>query len=129
MKARKKRKIALVVDDDQLVCRSLRRLLRSEFDEVVTVTSPSDAQRVLRDTPVTHLVCDCNLGEGLPFGFTFVPGWLEICPTIERTVIFSGTDLSEETIPREVDAVLGKDAERGALIRAVLGTQGHIPRS
>jgi CheY-like chemotaxis protein len=113
-------KVALVVDDEIVVCRALYRILKSSFDKVITTTSPEEAGRILTENRVTHLVCDCNLGEGLPLGFQFIPDWRKMCPTIERTVVFSGTDLSNKKMPEEVDVVLEKNAEPEALLKALI---------
>jgi CheY-like chemotaxis protein len=112
--------IALVVDDEAEVCRALHRILKNSFDKVFTTTCIEEADRILRQNRITHVVCDCNMGDGIPLGFCFVPQWRKICPTIERTVIFSGTDLSNRKLPEEVDAVLCKSAKPKELLEALI---------
>ena len=112
-------KVLLVVDDEPAMRRVLERLLAESFDQVLTAGDPTEAEVALGLNPVTHLVTDCNLGPNLPKGIELVPSWRERCPTIERAVVFSGTDLSSTPAPPEVDAVLHLSAEFDDLLDAL----------
>lgn len=112
-------KVLLVVDDEPAMRRVLERLLGGSFDEVLTAADPAEAEIALGLNPVTHLVTDCNLGPNLPRGIDLVPSWRERCPTIERAVVFSGSDLSATTAPAAVDAVLHLSAEFDDLLAAL----------
>jgi CheY-like chemotaxis protein len=114
-------RVALVVDDEPGVCRVLVRMLRTHFDEVLTVNCPSEADEALSTRPVTHLVCDCFLGQGLPLGSDLIPGWRALYPSIRRAVVFTGNDLTR--VPGEVDAVVRKAGDPAELLRA-LGVLG-----
>ena len=120
----RKSKVALVVDDELVVCQSLQRLLKDTFDEVITTTNPKEADTILSGGSITHLICDCSLGEGLPLGIYMIPGWRKLCPSIERAVVFTGTDLSRNYIPAEVDVILDKSAHPGELVRALIPVKG-----
>jgi CheY-like chemotaxis protein len=117
----KPRRVVLVVDDKPYVCRALARLLKYQFEEVVVANTPQQAAERLRDNSVTHVVCDCTLGPGLPCTTDLVPLWRASCPSIERVVLYSGTDLTNKYIPAEVDAVVPKSAEPRDLLKALEG--------
>ena len=55
--------IVLVVDDEENVLRSLRRLLRGEPFRTVVTTDPYEALSALRDGPVAVLVTDQRMPE------------------------------------------------------------------
>lgn len=112
------RRVALVVDDEPLVQNTVVRMLRQSFDEVLTAINPAEADEVLEERSISHLVCDCNLGHGLPLGTELVPGWRALYPSIERVVVFTGADLTK--VPPEVDAVVLKPGRKGELLRALL---------
>jgi DNA-binding NarL/FixJ family response regulator len=109
----------LIVDDQDFVCRALSRVLKYRFDRVLTANDPDQALQRLAQSPVTHLVCDCNLGPRFRYAFEYVPGWRRICPTIERAVVYSGSGLVEIEVPPGVDAVLPKTADPKQLLRAL----------
>ena len=109
----------LIVDDELLVCSSLSRALRSHFDEVFTARTPSEAEQLLSGHAVTHLVSDCHLGADLPLGYELIEGWRDLCPSIVRAVVFSGTDLSTAEMPDSVDAVVSKAAGLARLLVAL----------
>jgi response regulator RpfG family c-di-GMP phosphodiesterase len=109
-------KVALVVDDEQVICNMMVRVLSRYFDEVLAARTPIDAERLLTENQITHMVCDCNLGKGLPLAIEFIPKWRSLASSMERVVVFSGTDLSNTEVPPEVDAVVDK----GMGVRQVL---------
>lgn len=112
-------RVLLVVDDRPYVCRALVRLLKYRFQQVCTANTLSEAESLLCEHPVTHLVCDCALGPDQPRTIDMIPGWRRAWPAIERVVLYSGTDLSAVAIPPEVDAVVAKGSEPRELIEAL----------
>ena len=112
-------KVLLVVDDEPAMRKVLERLLGRAFGQVLTAADPAEADDLLAANEVTHLVTDCNLGPGLPLGVDLVPAWRERCPSIERAVVFSGTDLSAKELPDAIDAVLHLSADFEDLLEAL----------
>ena len=106
----KEKLIALIVDDNAQICLALARLIGTDFDEVLTTTSPGEGEEILKHHAVTHLLSDFDFGEGAQTatGFDYVVRWRRQCPTIERAVVFTGADLSGIPRPAEVDAVISK---------------------
>lgn len=109
----------LILDDDARVGKSVARILLCGFDRVFTATTPSQAEALLGSNRVTHLVFDCDLGEGQPKGTDLVSRWRNEYPAIERAVIVTGSRLSEIDPPPEVDVVLSKPAARVELFAAL----------
>lgn len=116
-------KIAMAVDDSEIVLKSFRRVLSQGFDEVFTASNPIEAEAVLQQCQVTHVVCDFHLGDGVPFGTELISDWRRRFPCIQRAVIVSGSLRDEIVPPPEVDAVLGKPVTMAELIEA-LGIKG-----
>jgi ActR/RegA family two-component response regulator len=117
--ARGPERIALIVDDDRLLCRSVARALKPYFTEVMSATTPAAADEILGRHPITHLISDCVLGDDLPLGVELIPGWRRRCPTIRRAVVFTGSDLSGIYIPTEVDEVVEKLEGSDKLLEAL----------
>lgn len=111
-------KIVLAVDDDEMVLKSFRRILALDFDEVHVAASPAEAEEVLRAHPVTHLMCDFDLGEGLPVGTELITAWRGRYPGIAHAVIVSGSLASQITPTPGVDAVLSKPVSLSELTSA-----------
>jgi ActR/RegA family two-component response regulator len=109
----------LIVDDDLAVCRALKRALGRHFDEVLLAHDPEMAERVLEACRITHLVCDFNLGPGIPLGIDLLPGWRRANPFIKRAVVFTGTDLTDHPISPLVDRVLNKADGPDRLLEAL----------
>ena len=116
------RRILLLVDDDPNVLRSLSRLLGPEFDLLLTAQTVEDAERLLEDNPVTHLVCDGDLGPSSPAGLELVPRWRRQHASIVYAVIFSGSDLSRIPAPHGVDSLLPKSSDPAELTRLLAET-------
>ena len=111
---------ALVVDDEAKVCSMLRRAFGPSFDQVLTATSCAEADIVLKDGMITHLVCDYCLGAGQPLGTEAVVAWRKAYPTITRALIFSGSDIASIASPPEVDAVVSKLESVKVLLRLLV---------
>ena len=103
-------RIGLAVDDHKRVVDVLTRRLGEFFVEFYGATNPADAEAILNAHPVTHLICDFDLGGWHPVGTDLVKKWRSLYPGIVRAIIHSGAQRSMiPTIP-EVDAVLSKSA-------------------
>ena len=111
-----RRDTLLVVDDEAGICRHMARLLRGCFDCVHTATSQSDAERVLREERITHLICDYNLGQNVPSGAELISEWRGRFPSIGRAVLFTGSSKSEISILPGVDRVFFKPMDLPELI-------------
>jgi CheY-like chemotaxis protein len=115
------RKVALVVDDEPIFCRSMSRLLGRAFDEVHVAGSPDEAEEILAAYPVTHLICDYRLGSNLPPGSVFVQKWREAYPGIDRAVVLTGAlDYYVKNL-EGIDSVRAKGIDPDEVLRAVLG--------
>ncbi len=112
-----RRRVLLVVDDDENVCKALRRLLRRDFDEVMTAKSSSEAGSLLESKSVTHLICDYWLGRGQPLGVELIPTWRRRFPSIDRAVIFTGNEIDSIPVPLGVDRILSKSLDPMSLIK------------
>jgi CheY-like chemotaxis protein len=112
-------RIGLAVDDHERVIELLSRRLGEFFDQFYGATNPADAEAILAAHPVTHLVCDFDLGGEHPVGTYLVQKWRSQYPGIKRAIIHSGAQRSIiPTIP-EVDDILSKPASIFALKTAL----------
>ena len=68
-------RILLVVDDDPLICRMLSRRLSSSFEALRTACTKKEAEAWLGKEEISHLICDYNLGDGIPRGTELVASW------------------------------------------------------
>lgn len=104
-----KKNIVLLVDDQQLILKHLSRMLRSHFSQILTATTPAQAEQLLRQHEVTHIVCDYDLGDDKPRGTTLITQWRGQYSTIQRTVIMTGVEPSSLfPSPVGVDEILDK---------------------
>ncbi len=99
-------RIVLLLDDSEITLKMLKRLLKRRFDVVLTATNARQAAAILRNNPVTTLVCDH--GDGHPSGGDLIARWRERYKSIEKTVVLTGADLESIDTPPEVDALLSK---------------------
>lgn len=102
-----KPKILLVVDDEPLITRAVRKLFLKDFDAIYSVCSSIKAFEAFCCIPITHIVCDFDLGEEKN-GIELVAQWRSNFSSIERALIFSGHNLSRSSVPKYIDAVLQK---------------------
>jgi len=117
-------RILLIVDDHAIVRETMSELLCFCFDEVLVAANPYEAEPLLAERDVTHLLCDNEFGEGHPLGVAVIPRWRKRFPTIERAILFTGTAVGDvEQLPG-VDRVVLKPAQCETLISTLAGTQG-----
>ncbi len=112
-------KVVLLVDDDEQIRRSLERFLTPQFDIVFTASTPEEAQAILEREPVTSLICDLDLGPGLPNGLELLSRWRKEFPNIKRAVILSGSRIPAGASLESVDMVISKGADLSVLIAAL----------
>ncbi len=98
----------LVVDDEPRICKLVARLLEKSFDSVHTATSQSEAERILGEERVTHLICDYNLGDNTPLGTELISEWRGRFPSIVLAVLFTASAAFQVKILPGVDKVFFK---------------------
>jgi CheY-like chemotaxis protein len=101
----------LVIDDEHLVARMLGRVLKKFATHIYLASSPSEARFVLQNHPVNFIICDYNLGAGVPSGVELITALRKEFSGVTHAVIFSGED--RDTIPPSAaaDAVLQKNTD------------------
>lgn len=109
----------LVIDDEVLVGRMLKRVLMKYADKVFIASTPGAAERILRNQTVNLIVCDFDLGRGAPDGTHVLESIRREFVGIETAVIFSGNEMRD--IPRSlaVDEVLRKSCDLEKLCEIV----------
>ncbi len=112
-------RIILVVEDDEQVLEMLSKKLGTEGDVVLTAESPAQAEYLLKRYPVSHLVCDRQLGKHLPPGERLILDWRERYPSIHRALLVTGTAIAQSRDFSGVDCVLPKPVQL-QMIRAEL---------
>ena len=110
----------LIVDDEELVCRGILRNFRRCFDQVYFATHPDEAERILRESEVTSLVCDYHLGDSLPRGTELMERWRQAYPHIRKAVLYSGADLNKVINSKWIDSKISKSNPLSCLYKAVL---------
>ncbi len=115
-------RVLLIVEDDEQVSKMLENLLAEEFDVVLVADGPAMAEQILEEhPPVTHLLCDRELGRGLPYGEALVREWRERYPLIRRALLVTGTAVAPCRLLVGVDCVLPKRVGMGALVGGLRG--------
>ncbi len=112
-------RILLIVDDSEKVRTTLRRLLSSAFDEVFLSANPNEAEQLLGQHDISHILCDYDLGKDMPKGTELVIEWRRQYPEIGRAVILTGSDISQIDVPPEVDAIFSKTMSPRDLLAAL----------
>ena len=115
----KREGILLIVDDDPMICRMLCRRLLSSFEELHTACTREAAEQKLAAEPITHLVCDNDLGQGALKGSQLVEKWRRKYPSIERAVLFSGDTDVNSGKASGIDAVIYKTMDFGELVKSL----------
>ena len=106
-----RRRILLIVDDDPRICRALSRRLLSSFDTLRTACTQREAESWLGRERISHLICDYDLGKGVPKGTELALRWRREYPSIERAVLFTGACPDEAVGTFGIDAVICKTAD------------------
>jgi DNA-binding NtrC family response regulator len=108
--------VLLVVDDEQSVCRALKRMLQHRVANIITALTPAEAESVLQSGKVTHLICDHWFGPGEGLGLELVAKWRKKYHSVEQAVVLTGTDINSLTKPAGVDWVAPKTIDPDELV-------------
>ena len=95
--------VLLVVDDEPIIVRLIIRSFRDDFGKILYCTTPDEAEQILAENRVTHFICDENLGSKYPPGHELVIRWQEMYSSIEKTVVFTGMDISDLDISANIE--------------------------
>ena len=112
----------LVVDDNGYVADATMRLFATRFDKVFMATGPNEATQILEENIISHILCGLSLGEDaerLP-GIMFSSFWRSEFSSIERIVVFSTEDITDQTIPYDVDAIISETTSPDGIAKALL---------
>ena len=101
-------RVLLIVDDEIEICRLLERSLARDFDQVHTAGSAADANAILEQHAVTHVVCDLYLGRGEPLGDELIRTWKQSWRTIQYAALFTGSTYEKDHTYERVDHIFMK---------------------
>ncbi len=108
----------LVFDDDRLNLRSIGRVLRGTFDEVLLAQTAHRAEELLAKHRVTHILCDRQLTESMT-GEQFIIKWRRQWPSIRYAALMTGEDAHGLPNDPLIDAIFMKPFEPAEL-RSIL---------
>ncbi|MCK9522140.1 MAG: hypothetical protein M0R76_03735 [Proteobacteria bacterium] len=103
--------VLLIIDDESAVCRALKRTFRDQVSSIVVASNAADAQAIVAQEMVTHVLCDQWLGPGQPLGTELVRGWKAQHASIRRILILTGTLAPLVSLPGDIDMVLTKTTD------------------
>ncbi len=109
-------RILLVVDDEPEICKLIKRSLRGEFDEIHVAGDQIDAETVLEDRHVTHVVCDFYLATGDTLGDKLLARWRDDWPSIEYAALFTGSTIERHGGSEKIDDVFTKPNDFNKLV-------------
>ena len=116
----KERTILLIVDDNPRICRILTRRLAGSFDGLHAVCTKEEAEQKLKREPVSHLICDNDLGENTQKGSALIPEWKKQYASIKRAVLFTGDILIDDAARSfAIDAVVCKTMNFDQLMKSL----------
>jgi DNA-binding NtrC family response regulator len=101
-------RVLLVVDDEPAIVSLLRRSLGYDFDRIHVAGRASDAESILAEHTVTHLVCDLYLGNDEPLGDELIRRWKRRWPTIRYAALFTGSTYEKGLTYEKVDNIFMK---------------------
>lgn len=108
--------ILLVLDDEPSIVRLIIRSLKNEFSRILYAETPHQAEEILKNNYITHLVCDSNLGANQPTGAELIHNWHKKFCTIKKAILFTGMDI--DTVPKKPGIkVLSKNGSPKDLLR------------
>ena len=116
----------LVMDAEPQICRLMVRYLKERFEEVVTATDLSDAQTLLNQKVITHILVDPSIfvGPCLPI----LSQWKRRFQNVKRLVIFTAVNIRElesaRMSPAGIDAVVSKSDGIEIIVESLLPGAG-----
>jgi DNA-binding response OmpR family regulator len=111
------KRVLLVVDDDHDIAELFRVVMRKHFDEVLIAHNSGEAQRLVSQNEVTHLVCDLSIGPEEPLGSQLISRWRQARPSIGFAAVFTGAaDRSSVEPAPDIDGVYIKPSGFDALV-------------
>ena len=113
----------LIVDDEPRICKHLARLLEKSFYSVHTAVSQSEAELILGEERVTHLICDYNLGDDSPSGTELISEWRGRFPSIDLAVLFTASAEFQIKMLPGIDRVFFKPRDIPELIAMFSGRE------
>jgi DNA-binding NtrC family response regulator len=112
-------RILLVIDDEAEICLLLQRILRKSFDDIHVANNAAEAEPLLREQPITHIVCDLYLGAGEPLGNDLMQGWRARKPSIQYVALFTGSSMDLMPTYDGIDAIFQKPGGYEDLVAAL----------
>ena len=121
-----KKNIVLIIDDEENVLNSLKRLLRKEPYSVITTTSPKKALKFLERMKVSLIITDQKMDE--ISGEEVIRQAAQICPETDFMVLTGYSDTMGKVQSSAALIVVQKpwnDDELKQLIRKTLDTDNY----
>ncbi len=115
----KQQDILLIVDDDPQIRKMLMQLFQHHFDAAFAAATSMDAERVLQEQKVTHLLSDYDLDDGSPRGTELIFGWRQRYPSIRRALLLSSSKLPLSQLPNAVDQFFEKGSDPVKILEAL----------
>lgn len=100
-------RVLLIVDDETLSLRAIERLFRGRFDSVHTAENAQQAESLLTEHQVTHLLCDRCLTDDT-MGEELIDRWRRRFDSIHYAALMTGEDIETLDVPSSVDDVFPK---------------------
>jgi len=97
--------VLLILDDEPMIVRLITRWFKKDFAEILYASTPDEAEDFLNTRPVTHFVCDSNLGPNQPRGIELINQWYPMYPSIRKAVLFTGLAIDAVPADRGIDVI------------------------
>ena len=100
-------RVLLAVDSNRQVQQLLRHAFHNCFDHIYTAGTVTEADMILRNFQMTHLLCELDL-ERHNDGLSLTAKWRKMYPGILRVCIFCGSEFTHKPLPKHIDGVYFK---------------------
>ena len=111
--------VLLIVDDEYEICRMLEKTLKNFFAKIYISSNAAEAEAVLDEHGVTHIIVDMYLGAGEQLGHELIQAWRVRYPNIRFAVLFTGSSVDNKLDYEGVDGFFIKPSGLADLIRKV----------